>query len=90
MFFAHGAMTGSADFHMDARGEFGRKAEPGTENLQNKRVARANDFHPAAHTNPERLETPGIFIVCGDASHHRAGPQRQFIQPHGGETAVQW
>jgi hypothetical protein len=77
-------MAGSADFHLYPGGQFGGNTQPRAEDLQDERVARAGDLHAAPHTNAQRLEALGFFVIGGDAAYHGAGSRRQFVQSHGG------
>ena len=77
-------MAGLADFHRDAPGEFSGQAQPGTEDFQDERIARADQFHAAAHAHAERLEALGILVVRLDAAHDGADARWQLIKPHRG------
>jgi len=74
-------MAGLADFHRDARGEFGGQPEARAENFQDERIAGADEFQPAANADAERLEPLRVLVVGRDAAHHGADARRQFIQP---------
>ena len=77
-------MAGLADFHAHARGQLGGQAEPRAENFQDERIARADQFHAAAHADAERFEALRVLVVGFNAAHNGADARRQFIEPHGG------
>ena len=81
-------MAGLADFHADARGQFGGDAQPRAENFQDERIARADEFHAPAHADAERFQAVGVLVVGGDAAHDGADARRQFIEPHRGGRLV--
>ena len=81
-------MAGLADFHADARREFGGNAQPRAENLQDERIARPDELHASAHANPHGLKTLRVLVISADAAHHGADARRQFIEPHGGGGLV--
>ncbi len=74
-------MAGLADFHRDARGEFGGQAEARAEDFQDKRIANADEFKASADADAERLEPLRVLVVGRDAAHHGADARRQFVQP---------
>ena len=78
-------MAGLADFHVDARGQFGGDAQPRAENFQDERIAGADQFHAAAHADAERFQALRVLVIGGDAAHHGADARRQFIEPHRGD-----
>ena len=67
---------------MDARGQFGRDAKAGTENFQDERIARADEFHAATQTNAQRLEALRVLVIGRHAPHDGADARRQLIKPH--------
>jgi hypothetical protein len=73
-------MAGLADFDLDALGQLGGKAEAGTENFQDERIAAADDLQPATEADAQRLETLRFLVIRADAPHHGANAGRQFIQ----------
>ena len=81
-------MAGLADFHADARREFGGHAQPGAEYLQDERIARPDELHAATHANPHGFETLRVLVIGADAAHDGADARGQFIKPHGGGGLV--
>lgn len=78
--FAHRAMAGLTDLNLNAPGQFGGKAEAGAENLQDERIAAANNLQPATEADAQRFEALCFLVIRADASHHGANAWRKFVQ----------
>ena len=74
-------MAGLEDLHRHAAGQLGVQPEPRAKHLEDERIADADQFHPAAHADPECLEPLRVFVLRLHAAHHRADAQGQQIQP---------
>lgn len=74
-------MTRLANFHLHTGGQAGGNPQARPENSQNERITVANQFHPPAHTNAQRLQSKDFFIIRPNSANHRADPGREFIEP---------
>ena len=73
-------MAGLADFDLDALGELGGKPEAGAEDLQNQRIAAADDLQPATEADTQCLEALRLLVIRADTSHHGANARGECIQ----------
>jgi len=81
-------VAGLADFHLNAPGKLGGNAEPGTEDFQDERIARANEFDTTPQANPKCFQALRILVVGGDAAHDGTDVRRQGVEPHQGGGMV--
>jgi hypothetical protein len=74
-------VAGLANFDLDTAGERGGDSESRAEDLENQRVAIADEFHPPADADTQGFEAEGFFIVGINAPDDRADAGREFIEP---------
>jgi hypothetical protein len=74
-------MTGLADFDLYPGGQAGGNAEARAKDAQNQGIPGPNQLNPTTDTNAEGFESEGFLIVRPNASHHRADPRREFVEP---------
>jgi hypothetical protein len=73
-------MSGLADFHADASGQFGGQAKLRAKNAKDERIAAPNQLDPAAHAHAKHLEALHFLIVGFNAPHDGANARCQLVE----------